>query len=58
MQASNPFSQPTLQLELESSHLSKGPSDLKQNGTEEKTPFSVSFCHAVVMVWFLPIVNF
>ena len=27
-------------MSLKSTHLSKHPSDLKQNGTQEKTPFS------------------
>ena len=29
------------------SHLSKQPSDLKQNGTQEKTPFSSTVFHAL-----------
>ena len=29
------------------SHLSKHPSDLKQNGTQEKTPFSSTVFHAL-----------
>ena len=28
-------------------HLSKHPSDLKQNGTQEKTPFSSTVFHAL-----------
>ena len=32
---------------VETTHLSKRPSDLKQNGTEEKTPFSGTVFHAL-----------
>ena len=41
-------------------HLSKGPSDLKQNGTQEKTPFSgtVSHCLSCGVVLFVPTVSF
>ena len=34
-------------LECNDSHLSKHPSDLKQNGTQEKTPFSSTVFHAL-----------
>ena len=41
-------------------HLSKGPSDLKQNGTQEKTPFScpVFHCLSCGVVRFVPTVSF
>ena len=41
-------------------HLSKGPSDLKQNGTQEKTLFSgkVSDCLSCGVVLFVPTVSF
>ena len=41
-------------------HLSKGPSDLKQNGTQEKTPFSgtVSPCLSYGVVLFVLTVSF
>ena len=41
------------------SHLSKGPSDLKQNGTQEKTPFSgtVTHCLSHGVVLFVPTVS-
>ena len=32
---------------LSSTHLSKCPSDLKQNGTQEKTPFSGTVFHTL-----------
>ena len=42
------------------SHLSKGPSDLKQNGTQEKTPFSGPVFHGLSrgVVCFVPTVSF
>ena len=41
-------------------HLSKGPSDLKQNGTQEMTPFSgtVSHCLSCDVFLFVPTVSF
>ena len=41
-------------------HLSKGPSDLKQNGTQEKTPFSGTVFHGLScgVVIFVPTVSF
>ena len=36
-----------LGLDLDIAHLSKGPSDLKQNGTQEKTPFSGTVTHCL-----------
>ena len=41
-------------------HLSKGPSDLEQNGTQEKTPFSGPVFHGLSrgVVRFVPTVSF
>ena len=41
-------------------HLSKGPSDLEQNGTQEKTPFSGPVFHGLSrgVVCFVPTVSF
>ena len=36
-----------VKVENQGSHLSKHPSDLKQNGTQEKTPFSSTVFHAL-----------
>ena len=49
-----------LVLAYKRSHLSKGSSDLKQNGTQEKTPFSgtVSPCLSYGVVLFVLTVSF
>jgi len=52
--------QPVLCFMYSLPHLSKGPSDLKQNGTQEKTPFScpVFHCLSCGVVRFVPTVSF
>ena len=46
--------------ERHKTHLSKGPSDLEQNGTEEKTQFSGPVFHGLSrgVVRFVPTVSF
>ena len=47
-------------LEDKATHLSKGPSDHEQNGTQEKTPFSGQVFHGLSrdVVRFVPTVSF